>query len=165
MSIPNQLIYSASATDNLSYKKLALKSLHVKDLVVNSHPLVFDKLDANIVVNTYNSSNVLVTADVFSLNIHAILVGDIVSLTLPLISYTATGTFNYFGFQLPADFFPNTTNTGLLLVRLAGVSGTSKFIVTSTGQVQIFKDLASTDFANLDAFASSQQTILYDNTN
>lgn len=161
----NQLLYSATATDNESWKSLGLNSLHVQNLTVNGHPLTYDKLDATVQVNTYDGSNNLVTADVFSVNIHAILVGHIVVLTVAAMGYTAPGAFNYFGFQLPSDFFPDTLNSSLYLVSVNATFGASKYAITNTGQVRIFKDANATNFALNDVFASPQQTITYDNSN
>lgn len=164
MSI-NSLLYKGSPTHIETWKKLGLDSLHVLDLVVNGHPLVFENADFTIPVNTYDGSNNLVTADVFSLNIHAIRVGHIIVLTIAAITHTATNTFNYFGFQLPTDFIPNSINSGLLLSTINSVVEANKFTITTTGQFRISKDLASTDFVSTDQFAQSQQTITYDNSN
>ena len=164
MSI-NTVLYSGTAKDSDSWKQLGLKSVHTESLVVNGNPLVFDKFDSTIQVNTYDGANNIVTADVFSLNIHAVLVGHIVVLTIAAISYLAPGAFNYFGFQLPTDFIPNTINTGLLLCVLNSTYAETKFTITATGQVRIFKNLAAANFALNDTFAASQQTITYDNSN
>lgn len=164
MSI-NQLLLPSNDAHIESWKNLGLNSLHVKSLTVNSHPMTFNVLDATIPVNTYDGANNLVTADVFSLNVHAVLVGHIVVLTIAAFGYTAPGAFNYFGFQLPAGFIPNTINVGLLQATLNTTVEVTKYSITSGGQVRISGDLASNNFVLNDIFGSLQQTITYDNSN
>ncbi len=165
MSIPNQLIYSASVTDNLSYKSLGLKSLHVQDLTVNSQPLLFNRFDSTIQVNTYDGADNLVTADVFSVNVHGSLVGHAITITIAAMAYTAPGAFNYFGFQLPTGFIPNTLNSSLYLVTKNGTVAASKYAVSTSGIVKIFGTIAAANFANTDTFASPEQSIIFSNAN
>lgn len=161
----NQLLYSNTASDSESYKNLGLNSLYVKSLTVNGSPLTFKKSDLTIQVNTYDGANNLVTADAFSVNVHAIIVGHIVMITIGAITYTAPGAFNYFGIQLPSDFHPNTFNSGLLLHAIGSTFSENKYGVITGGQIRISKDLNSSNFSSGEVFTAPQQTITYCNDN
>lgn len=165
MSI-NEIFYSGSARDNESWKKLGLNAVHTESIFVSGNQLIYDKADATLQVSTYNSVGTLVNSNVFSINIHAILVGHIAILTIGALGpYTATSIFAYLGFQLPTDFIPNTLNISTFLLTVNGVTGVGRCDISTTGQVKLYQNLTNTNFAVSDVIAASQQTITYDNDN
>ncbi len=169
MSI-NQLLLPSDDSKIESWKNLGLNNLHVKSLYVNSSALLFNRFDSTIQVNTYDGANNIVDAGVFSLNVHGSLVGHSITISIAAMSHTATNVFNYFGFQLPAGFFPNTVNSGLYLINLTFPPGAasnvvSRYTVTTSGIVRIFVDLNSANSVIGEIFLAPEQSIIISNTN
>lgn len=164
MSITNFIAQGPSEIAQ-TWTNLKVHRINTKTLFIDDEALPYKKSDTTIQVNTYDGANNLVTSDVFSLNIHIVKFNHSVILTIPAIFHTATTVFNYFGFQLPTDFIPIAINNGLIISLLNGTTQVSKFTITTTGQVRIPRDLASTNFAISDTFSAIQQNIGYGTSN
>lgn len=158
MSIQNILV-----DNNLTLfcKNLAISN----ELSIKGHLLIFDRIDQSFSVSTYDDIDNLVNANVTTVNAHIVLVGDEIILSLNGIGpYTSPGVFNYFGFQLPAAFFPNQINQAVYIAVVNGIVVTTLFEIEASGRCKIFKDLQKDNFALNDTFDSIQQSVLYCNT-
>jgi len=167
----NTILYTNSAQDNSTWKKLAVNSVHAKqvhtnELFINEKLVGFDKIDITLPVNTYDSSNVLINSGVYIANFHCIRVGHIIMITVGSFSYTpSVGTIAYFGITIPSQFRTNSPNICSFLANINNVITVCKVLYESDGILKIHNGLTNTNFTNAHAVITNQQTLTFDNTN
>ncbi len=148
--------------NDLKAVSILTTSIETDDIKINGEDFIFNSDSTSLPVSTYDSSDVLVTANISNIGIGIKQINNSVLLTLGGIVYvTPPAGFNYFKFILPAPYQPLIINQNLLLVTVGTVSTVSKYVIGVDGSVKIYKDIAEDDFTSGQAFALGQINLLY----